>query len=566
MMKFLTNRSWGRFALFAMFALGVHGLVSCSKSETAVEAVNPADLSKIAVNVLGINDLDEVSTAIMPVASKSPLRTDVATVGKFEAHNSFDALISVAETQATKNRVLLKEASLSSIKKAPLMAVAMASGIKYRLMLYSVVGTTETFWKSVELTSAGTTGQMVDVMKGTNYKWYAFSYNTNAPVPDLDHNNPVIASGNNDLLYASGTVIVSGAGTVNKPLNITFAHKTGQVVVEFDARGMFTDNLKAISMTFGPNQLFTSDLNIKSGAMSTPVAYSPAAIDISTFVNVEPSFSDRKKAYFYTSKTGNITDMKVNLHSFTIVLEDVTDRNFTGVNREFKFASVPAAAAKSYTAKIDLIESPVIVTATSLATVKWGRANLFYKGDGQRNPYRFRIQNSGVHNSTSADFFRYLDSKPGNAAIPIFGSVLNNRDGIDPCGLVYPAGIWRTPTRAEYDNLNNMTTGRTFVAADHVEYTGLASNVGAPYLNKNLRLERNGWHQKDFSGIFYIPFVTAPREGYYWSSTANYLFNIAGTTSANGNTDVKQTREWPTSFLYTGHNWASVRCVRTAGN
>lgn len=569
MMKLFNTINWGRIVFFTAFCLSLHGVSSCSKSEPSPDPVNPEDLTKLTVQVLGIVDLEEVELAIKPTASTGVGRaatedTRTEDAGTFESYDGFDAITSVAQSAVQKKKVVVSAGSIAVKSGTSLMAAAMGNGIKYRLLLYSTKTGSEVFWKSVELSSAGAIGQTVDVVKGESYKWYAFSYNTTASIPDVDPNNPVIAAGNNDLLYASGAVTVTGAGTVNKPLAISFVHKMAQIVVEFDARGMFTDNITALGMTFGGNMLKTANMTIKTGAMSAPVAYSPAAIDISKFVNVETNYNDRKKAYFYTAETGTMTNMKVFLNNLTITIENGTSRVFPAMSKEFNFASVPAVVGKSYTAKIDLIESPVIVNATGLTNVKWGRANLFHKGDGQRNPYRFRMQNSGVYNSTNQDLFRFLEALPGNAAIIFFGGFITNYTQVDPCGLVHPVNTWRTPTRAEYTALSAVTTGRTFSGSDYVQYTGAASNVGSPYPNKDLRFDRHGWHQKGMSGIIYYPWVFTPRDGFYWSSTPNYRFEVTGTS--NPSTSVGESYVLGFGFSSTPNNWGSVRCVRTAGN
>src|SRR5690606_13834125 len=114
--------------------------------------------------------------------------------------------------------------------------VGMENDVKYRILLFNL--STKKFERS-EIATAGTLLE-IDVYKGQEYEWYAYSYNTADHIIAPDINNPQVESKTDrPLLYANGTVTANDIGAT--PININFQHQLAQIKVEVDTRAVYGD-------------------------------------------------------------------------------------------------------------------------------------------------------------------------------------------------------------------------------------------------------------------------------------------------------------------------------------
>lgn len=533
---------------------------SCSKNESKEQVILPENMEALAVSVLGITEGQEIDLAKKASATKS----NAENVNEIKEYNGFDAITSIAEDVSSNTKFIQAEAN-GATGNGSVKALAMVTGVKYRLLLYSVKNGVETFWRSKEMRS-GSTMDTISIVKGGTYKYYAYSYNSSSTMPDAtDRTTPTISTGENeDFLYASGTL--NTATTGNNTLGLSFARKTIRLSVEFDARGMFTDEIQALTMTVtkGTEPVLQKGVfDIKQGRLvANSTEYYNPTFTLADFVNVEEGFNDRKVVFLYTVVAGvetfdaNLKSLRIKLHDNTAVSHD-----FPAANSKFTF-NIPTdnrALGYKYKAKVDLIESAVVVNAAGVANTRWARGNLHYLGASARSNYRFRTQNHGKFTSWDHDYFRFKDSKPGGITLPLTGDLLNSTDGIDPCTLAYPRNTWKTPTTAQWQALAAVTTGRTISTGNHVEYAGVATNAGSPYPSKNLRIGANGWERKGGTGLLYYD---EPEEGFYWGFTSD---DRMGFHTQRSNIEVRSFGFWGNiagSLLPNRNHFASIRCVR----
>ncbi len=466
-------------ARIAAVILCAHVFASCSKDKKQ-ESDLSAD-ANISVSILGVTDMEET-----PSADALKLSTIAANAGsetakpKIQSFDGFDAILSVEKGSADLKKVSIGNSG-KGLPGNSLMAAAVPNGVKYRLLLYRQDGT---FVSSTQMTS-GTLGNVL-ARKGFTYNWYAVSYNNTTDVPDVDHTTPVLTLPvNQDVLYASGSITIpSNATDGTRPLGIVFNHRFARVGIELNTMGMFADiNSATVSVTGAT--VAGGTLNLRSGQL-TSSGNSTATINYNSFSDVEAPYKDRKIAYFYTSSTSALSNLNVAVSNLSIRIDNNTDRVFTTtVNFPFNFTPT---LGQSYRAVANLIESPI-----TLAGVRWARMNLYYQAG--HNPYRFLHTYRASNNLNS--FFSFRGTIPQT-----YGAGTTQGGGPDPCALVYPAGVWRQPTSADFSTLTGVNIllpdggGRAFTSGsdgtgNYFEYTGTTA-TGAPYPNTTLRFYMNG--------------------------------------------------------------------------
>lgn len=520
---------------------------------------------KISVKVMGIEEGEGISLSSPKASAVNRSGAQAAkgsTAAKMVSFSAFDAVVSV-EKEVLNQTNLVGDVSRKSASPE-LLAAAMAPDVKYRLLLYKKDGT---FVSSTLLTS-GTAGQ-VDVAKGTGYDWYAISYNNTENVPDVDPTTPTLAlPGGKDVLYASGEVIIPAEGPDgNTALGVTFKHKLARIGVELNTKGMFADiNTAAITVT--GLVVKTGTLNLKTGALTNLVDV-PQTIDYSSFADVEAPYHDAKIAYVYTADGTTAATLTVSLTNLALNLDDnVTVRKFDALATTpsvFTFNVTPQLGS-SYRALVNLVESPL-----SFGGVRWSRANLY--NPGGHNPYRFFHTTKHTNQRNSYFSFRGVSSND-------FG--VNG----DPCAQVYPTGVWRQATEADYRTLVGGLLG--IPLAQPVTY-GTVGSLGyfeynttgtiAPYGSNKLRFNFNGEGiaLSLVEGIVQLNFGTTYGEtGQIWTASAGLdllglgglgAWHYQGNRSILGNNSSLGAALLNVSAIgidVIKTNFKNVRCVRSA--
>jgi len=440
---------------------------SCENKNTNTD---PENLTKLSINILGTEEIGE-DNQVDKLAKVDIKENHSINKPHIEEFEGFDAIVSLKnDNYKTPGSNLVKNVQ---VKKglASIKATSMDQGKQFRMLIYKTDGSLY----ANQLAFAGT-ALTIDVVKGETYRWVAYSYNEDESVvlPDIsDPGNPAISTGEGyDVLYASDNITIANSG--NTPLGIVFKHVLNRIGVELNTIGMFADLISA-RISFPGNYFSKGTLNLNDGTVSAEEPYSSSPTS-SEFVQAPGyNYGDRNVAYFYTANTNIINPFQVNLDSLTILLDDFSYRTFSTTSSfNVAFGIPESSLGKSRTVKIDLIESPL-----TIAGIRWGRANLYYQGG--HNPYRFH--HTYAHKSQRNSYFAF------KAHLPESFSLRNQN--IDPCGLVYPEGVWRHATSSDFSIL--VPRARTFNSSaglGYVEYA--ASGTASPYPSNNLRINFNG--------------------------------------------------------------------------
>ncbi|KGE12949.1 hypothetical protein DI53_3166 [Sphingobacterium deserti] len=239
-------------------------------------------------------------------------------------------------------------AARASVRNTKAQTV-LGNNVKYRVVLYDRSTTPSTFVSST-LGTAGTP-LTVDVVKGKNYDWAVFSYNDQS---DPGTSSTTVPSDQRDLLHASGTTgLVPGTpgdGTnANVPISVVLKHKLSAVTVELNST-FYPATITAATATLGSaNYFFTSNMDVKTGTLSTPVAST-----VPTAINLVPTAPAAvKSALFYTSSTSTIANFSVTLNSLSITDQSNQVKTST-TPTNFSWTNVVPTAGKKYFARINV--------------------------------------------------------------------------------------------------------------------------------------------------------------------------------------------------------------------
>ncbi len=509
---------------------------SCNKDTNSAVDLPTGDAT-ISIDVAGVNDEEEgeKKTSVSKSAMNSIGYGEILS-SKEVSYEGLDAVVSTRIDQKRDSRSIVANNRKNNASNSELRAAVMTPGIKYRLLLYL----NGTFVKSVAAESG--VASHVEVSKDVEYNWYAFSYNSTDDIPDVSNTSaPTVESKvDKPLLYASGTVMVTGEGVVDKPLRVQFAHRTARVGAEISARGAFA-GIESVTSSFASSDYIKKgNLNLLTGQYE-----SLSTVDVGNlnFTQFSAATKDTiKVAYYYTAGQGANSAIKVNVQALTLKLDLGDTRVFT--NMQFS-DNVDLSWGYRRTVFLDLIESPLTVNG-----IKWARTNLYFSQADRA--YRFRHQIHDPYNRSTEEYWNYKAPFPN-------GTI----GAQDPCTLVYPINKWRMPNGDEIDNLIGVKDSRRTLHADYVEYT--ATGTAAPYPSNKLRINKMGYYNIAL-GIFGL-LSDDKQDGYFWSTDTGFLGGAI--TGVNGYR-VSDNREFLVTgdYVYKHHalsSWGgteNVRCVR----
>ncbi|MCL1669392.1 fibrobacter succinogenes major paralogous domain-containing protein [Elizabethkingia ursingii] len=563
------------------------GVNSCSSRDDKSEDLNNSAKATLNFNIVGIENAGSVS-ASASVNKQDGVLAGSSVIAKESTVSlkDFDVLTSIEKVGSGGLGAVASSAGMNGAVAA---TQPMAAGVKYLIQVY-VAGTTTN--PVVNQVATAGTNPLITVPAGQSYDWYVFSTN-DATAPVI--NNGVISSStiaNKDVLYAKSAAPVSVQSGQND-LAVSFHRHTIRMDVNVDARGLFgkIDNTTTVELGTGTGGSFASivksgDLNIFTGAYSN-IQTIPAVIQGSSMVNTAGAQGDvgaTKTASFYTvdaSANAISANLSVRLGTLGVNMDDNTLRTFSGASVVYTNAAITPVIGTQYLLNARMIESGI-----AEGTAVWARTNLQYM-------------------TSAVDKYRFLPTNdiPINALLNILdlvqlglnGNTFNNQitnlywnwnattptgtaGSGDPCALVYPAGKWRTPTKAEFDALgsDNTAAGRYVDVGNGVIANALFAGqfpipgtVDSAFPVHSQRLFMPMYGYRASSGTIMdspsslLPLVTASVTSNYWSS---------GTTG-NG---VKFYRSLTTLLaavaLDTGYSTPveggpgkgmSVRCVRS---
>src|SRR5690606_35020614 len=374
--------------------------------------------------------------------------------------------------------------------------------------------------------TAGTAGS-ISVEHGQIDEWFALSYNNSTAVPEATNNVVDIASGGS-LLYAKGTFTVpTGSGDVVVPLNIVFKPRVTKVNIEINTMGMFAAATSATATVTGAYAA-PDAIDIVTGELiGTPA---PQTITFANFTPVANTAGQRLIATAYLAgNTGE--NINVSVSNLKIQLDDNTTRDFGNASLSQSFAP---EVGMEQNIVLNFLETP-LTTNRGGTVVRWARSNLYYQ-DGAYNPYRFFHKNPYTQTATDQNksFFSFRGHLPRTLA--------NATESMqkDPCALVYPAGLWKTPTDQQLSSLTSSnglvldlvtdllaavfpepgTSGATF-GTNYIQYA--VTNAPNPAYNdatNNLRFNYNGLQTNVslVSGLINLNLVNVGKIASLWSS------------------------------------------------
>lgn len=540
-MKQINNNIASKLALAAFLALGTLTVTtSCNNNKNEVGQEIPDGKAQVIVRVAGINDSNP---SVKGKASTSSRKAGGST--ELIQGNGFDLVTAVSDKIET-NAAL--KASASGKK-----AAALTPGFKYRLFLYKKNGATYTFEKSALFVAGQETP--ISVTDGATYKWVAISYNSAEDVPDRVGSDNYALPENKDVLYAASASDFTVAGA-SVPISVTFNHHLSRIALEINTKGMFAKPNSA-TVTVSGLTAKTGTIDLTNGAFVGALTPVTLTFNYNSFTDVN-TFGDRRVAYVYTADESQQT-ITVALSNLKIQLDNGGERDFTGTTLSKAFTITPIRGS-NHNLLLAPTESPL-----TFAGVKWSRSNLYYRTDiNPENPYRFYHINdysSTVDPNSYFSFRGHLPRKLGSA-----NAALQK----DPCALVYPAGLWKTPSKTDLDGIQNQegvlgnligsigtilglgATPGAVGAENYIEFTpnGAANGVNPVYgaatsSNNKLRFNYNGIQTSVglIEGLITLNLGNSKgTQGGYWTNTQGLnLLGLVGAGSWN-------------YFTYTGKN------------
>lgn len=487
MKKIYTNKM-GKLATGVLLALGTVFATGCAKDAKQDISEDTGEGTRVVVRVEGIDNGQ--GTPVLKGKSGDATGASSASAAKLVEGDGFDVFVSQSNKIASQSNFAIAKRSSASRSSNGLRGEAMENGISYRVFLRK---SGETALISEPFTS-GTIGS-IPVEKGATYEWFALSFNSTEEV-SAGTDGTVEIEDHSGVLYAKGEFDVAGGdGDVVVPLNITFKPQLTRVAIEINTMGMFAPIASAnVSVTGGyaaPDaiNILTGDFEGSSDAVT---------VSYSDFVDVVTGQGDRKVASVNVA-ANSTEDITVSVTNLQITLDDESTRNFGEATMTQTFTPEPGTEQQIV---LGFVESPLTTTRGG-TTARWARSNLYYETG--HNPYRFHHTNP-YNPDPNTSFFAFRGHLPRVLADA------NDANQLDPCALVYPAGLWKTPTDTELrsltstsglvlDVLGNIlsvlfpapaTSGTTF-GDDYIQYTG-ATGANPAYTDatNSLRFNYNG--------------------------------------------------------------------------
>ncbi len=479
---------------------------SCTKDENAKSA-SSGD-AKLTIEVNGVEEEptftinaseveDKIARASVRRSSigindSEPPLYDIESLPEFDVLSDIQSFSpsSSSPINIIDSNVVNKAAKATSkaVKESSKAVTRMAAQTRYRIIFYEQ-GSTAVASNNEAI--AGTAMEAsLDV--GKTYNWYAVSINATT-VPNINGSGLIASSSlaNRDVLYASGVITpVFGANT----LQVTFSRRTARLEVDLNVRGMFGDirNTTSLEIGYRVGSTFASvfqmgDLNIRTGDY-TNITDSPAVTGANMTATATSTGDAVKKAIFYTVRNNNIANgsLTVRLNRLDLTMDDASVRSFSTATLVPITGTLTPSYGSRFVINARLIESAIVVNGAYFA-----RTNMVYSPSqpdaGDR--YRFRPHNNYSKPDYNNEYWRWRAATPTGTA-----------STTDPCGSVYPAGVWAGPAVWHFDQLGSTapvissTIDGTERIARTWTATGNASGNSSGYPSNNLQLLYLGFY------------------------------------------------------------------------
>ncbi len=441
---------------------------SCEKKSPSddQEIIKPED-NKIVISFGGIKE-DELITK----SASNKLNTEKPQLVE---GSEFDVITSVDNKLDGSNFTIDKTKFKSTND--------ITENIKYTFYLYKKTGNDYVFDKSINLTA--NTPQSAEVEVGAQYKWVAMSLNsTTEDFPTVANGGQVSLPGNKDIIRAAGEFTASAG---NNNINAIFNRVVSRIGIELNTMGMFAP-LTGGNVTVSGISSKTGTLNLIDGTIvgGLTTATLPT-VSLASFIAEDLSATDQSlgkkhhRTFYYYTLEEVAQNIRVQVANPIVGVdlkalpnnEQTAERSFTGTLNQTK--SITPTRGKNHRLLVALTETPLIRDGVS-----WARSNLYYTGPTQSgqtmtyNPYRF------YHNNITTNDDRGYFAFRGH--LPKTWAENNVAKQKDPCALIYPAGLWKTPIDTE---LNTLTGGSPALLTDVIGniLDALISTPGTSFTN-----------------------------------------------------------------------------------
>ncbi|PRD46956.1 hypothetical protein [Sphingobacterium haloxyli] len=477
----------GKLATGALLALGTMFVTGCAKDAKQDITEDTGEGTRVVIRVEGIEN-GQGSPALKAKAGSGTASS--GNEARLVEGDGFDVFVSQTSQITTQSNLATAKRRTTSNSSNGLRAEAMPDGNAYRVYLRK---SGETALVSEPFTS-GTVGS-IPVEKGASYEWFALSFNSTEEVP-AGTDGSVAIDDHSGVLYAKGEFSVpSGDGDVVVPLNVTFKPQLTRVAIEINTMGMFAP-IASANVSVRGGYAAPDAINVTTGDFEGTAA--PVTVSYADFADVVTGQGDRKVAYVNVAANAS-ENVTVSVTNLIINTDDGNTRNFGEAEMTQTFIPEPGMEQQIV---LGFVESPLTTNRNS-TVVSWARSNLYYEAG--HNPYRFHHTNPYNPDPTTS-FFAFRGHLPRVLADA------NEANQLDPCALVYPAGLWKTPTDVELrsltstsglvlDVLGNIlsilfpepaTSGTTF-GDNYIQYTGATgANPAYTAATNSLRFNYNG--------------------------------------------------------------------------
>ena len=431
---------------------------SCSKNQVVMEKADDDNATKLVISINGVDESQSNVNTKGSTQSTTP-KLNVQSFSDVDIASTIDN-----NTPFTTSNIVNVKGNTGSGAQASassnLRAANLAQNVKYAIYLLSDDGSQVISKQDFDITNNNgtSTPNSMSVTPGTKYRWIALSYNNDndgVPMPSITSANMnVQLPENQDVLYASGKIEIPSTGG-HVALPITFKHRYSRIAIELNSIGVFGNmNSGDISVT-GLN-LKKGTLNLATNVLTPDATAFTPTINWSKFTNIDQGYTDRKIVYSYTA------DSITTLNNIHVIIKNlnITHADIGNVSRTYASTTLDANAkidipftikpemGKSHRLLANVVESPLITNYTSDGghQVKWGRSNLYYRNQGGDRNYAFYANNSLTTRGNG--YFGF------GGIVPL--DFVNKTAIADVCAKVYPANLWRQPTKSDFIGLTHV--------------------------------------------------------------------------------------------------------------
>ncbi|MEN5054015.1 hypothetical protein [Sphingobacterium kitahiroshimense] len=400
---------------------------------------------------------------------------------------------------------------------------AMGFGKKYRVLFYEVKDGSEIYRESAEITVASSK-YTLDLKSNVTYRWYAYSYNDDKPIPmPKDLSNPVIETRTDaPFLYDEGKITTNSlSGSI---IDVQFEHKISKIELKVDASPIFANSFNSLKANFVKLPLTTQGFGLKTGSLATQMLTTSESNSVITFKDEASPSTKISTNELYT--TSPITNIQV---SFTeIAINKSGNRIDLIKSSNPRLALIQGFSASSESLKRGLVT--LKYKGTVIGNTEWAYGILYY--DPTDNINQYKISEPYLVGTThECNYYWNWNS--------LYPRSMTNDETVtfgDPCKEVLPKNTWRTPTTADFRNLN--------VAIPNSPENGAVYFTGSSNTGERVYFHEAGWITDNDCD------VSNTNDGMYWasdsySSTRGVTLEVderGGTGAGNRVTDYPKDR------------------------